>query len=239
MAVTRKSAAPPPSPALRCRGAPSRRVCPSSSAGVCVAGDKASSSMSSGGAGASSARASDEPPDPSAAWYRTKQQLEATPARQALLQKCGGDSEKARDKEAQYRRLTVGFLQEAGQKLRLCVTRPSALQTAQAPPDAGTHLALLRARARGPTPADPHHTALPLCLSPGHPPTPSCAPMPPRPPSPLPPSAAQAAAQHRDCHRLLPSLLLAQDVRQLRSVSHCHHLLVPRGQGGGDGLPRA
>lgn len=75
--------------------------------------------MSSGGAGASSARASDEPPDPSAAWYRTKQQLEATPARQALLQKCGGDSEKARDKEAQYRRLTVGFLQEAGQKLRL------------------------------------------------------------------------------------------------------------------------
>ena len=59
--------------------------------------------MSSGGAGASSARASDEPPDPSAAWYRTKQQLEATPARQALLQKCGGDSEKARDKEAQYR----------------------------------------------------------------------------------------------------------------------------------------
>ena len=131
--------------------------------------------MSSGGAGASSARASDEPPDPSAAWYRTKQQLEATPARQALLQKCGGDSEKARDKEAQYRRLTVGFLQEAGQKLRLCVTRPSALQTAQAPPDAGTHLALLRARARGPTPADPHHTALPLCLSPGNPPTPSCA----------------------------------------------------------------
>ena len=53
-----------------------------------------------------------EPPDPSAAWYMTKAQLEATPARLALLQKLS--PEKAREKEAQYRRLTVGFLQEAG-----------------------------------------------------------------------------------------------------------------------------
>lgn len=49
----------------------------------------------------------------------TKAQLEKTPARKALLQKFGQDAEKAKEKEAQYRRLTVGFLQEAGQKLRL------------------------------------------------------------------------------------------------------------------------
>ena len=63
--------------------------------------------------------AADDPPDPSAAWYMTKAQLEKTPARKALLQKFGQDAEKAKEKEAQYRRLTVGFLQEAGQKLRL------------------------------------------------------------------------------------------------------------------------
>jgi len=49
----------------------------------------------------------------------TRAQLNATPARQALLQNCNGDTEKATEKESQYRRLTVGFLQEAGQKLRL------------------------------------------------------------------------------------------------------------------------
>lgn len=69
--------------------------------------------------------AADDPPDPSAAWYMTKAQLEKTPARKALLQKFGQDAEKAKEKEAQYRRLTVGFLQEAGQKLRLCVPRPA------------------------------------------------------------------------------------------------------------------
>ncbi len=69
--------------------------------------------------------AADDPPDPSAAWYMSKAQLEATPARKALLQKFGQDAEKAQEKEAQYRRLTVGFLQEAGQKLRLCVPRPA------------------------------------------------------------------------------------------------------------------
>ena len=67
----------------------------------------------------------DDPPDPSAAWYMTKAQLEKTPARRALMQKFGQDPEKAKEKEAQYRRLTVGFLQEAGQKLRLCVPRPA------------------------------------------------------------------------------------------------------------------
>ena len=55
----------------------------------------------------------------------TRAQLNATPARQALLQKCNGDAEKATEKESQYRRLTVGFLQEAGQKLRLCVLLPA------------------------------------------------------------------------------------------------------------------
>ena len=78
---------------------------------------------SSGQGRASSA--ADDPPDPSAAWYMTKAQLEKTPARKALLQKFGQDAEKAKEKEAQYRRLTVGFLQEAGQKLRLCVPRPA------------------------------------------------------------------------------------------------------------------
>ena len=79
------------------------------------------SSASGQGRGSSAA---DDPPDPSAAWYMTKAQLEKTPARKALLQKFGQDAEKAKEKEAQYRRLTVGFLQEAGQKLRLCVPRP-------------------------------------------------------------------------------------------------------------------
>ena len=74
------------------------------------------SSASGQGRGSSAA---DDPPDPSAAWYLTKAQLENTPARKALLQKFGKDAEKAKEKEAQYRRLTVGFLQEAGQKLRL------------------------------------------------------------------------------------------------------------------------
>ena len=81
------------------------------------------SSASGQGRGSSAA---DDPPDPSAAWYLTKAQLENTPARKALLQKFGKDAEKAKEKEAQYRRLTVGFLQEAGQKLRLCVPRPAA-----------------------------------------------------------------------------------------------------------------
>ena len=76
-----------------------------------------SSAAPSGGPSSSS----NEPDaiDPGSAWYLSKAKLEVTPARQALLQKCGGDAEKAREKEAQYRRLTVGFLQEAGQKLRL------------------------------------------------------------------------------------------------------------------------
>ena len=81
------------------------------------------SSASGQGRGSSAA---DDPPDPSAAWYLSKAQLEKTPARKALLQKFQGDAEKAKEKEAQYRRLTVGFLQEAGQKLRLCVPRPAA-----------------------------------------------------------------------------------------------------------------
>lgn len=80
---------------------------------------------SSGQGRGSSSSAADDPPDPSAAWYLTKAQLEKTPARKALLQKFGQDAEKAKEKEAQYRRLTVGFLQEAGQKLRLCVPRPA------------------------------------------------------------------------------------------------------------------
>ena len=79
----------------------------------------------SSGQGRGSSSAADDPPDPSAAWYLTKAQLEKTPARRALLQKFGQDAEKAKEKEAQYRRLTVGFLQEAGQKLRLCVPRPA------------------------------------------------------------------------------------------------------------------
>ena len=79
----------------------------------------------SSGQGRGSSCAADDPPDPSAAWYLTKAQLEKTPARRALLQKFGQDAEKAKEKEAQYRRLTVGFLQEAGQKLRLCVPRPA------------------------------------------------------------------------------------------------------------------
>ena len=84
---------------------------------------QAQASSASGQGRASSA--ADDPPDPSAAWYMTKAQLEKTPARKALLQKFGQDAEKAKEKEAQYRRLTVGFLQEAGQKLRLCVPRPA------------------------------------------------------------------------------------------------------------------
>ena len=84
---------------------------------------QAQASSASGQGRASSA--ADDPPDPSAAWYMTKAQLEKTPARKALLQKFGKDAEKAKEKEAQYRRLTVGFLQEAGQKLRLCVPRPA------------------------------------------------------------------------------------------------------------------
>lgn len=78
----------------------------------------AAQAQASSGQGRGSS-AADDPPDPSAAWYMTKAQLESTPARKALLQKFGQDAEKAREKEAQYRRLTVGFLQEAGQKLRL------------------------------------------------------------------------------------------------------------------------
>ena len=85
------------------------------------------SSASGQGRGSSAA---DDPPDPSAAWYLTKAQLEKTPARKALLQKFGQDAEKAKEKEAQYRRLTVGFLQEAGQKLRLCVPRPAGALSA-------------------------------------------------------------------------------------------------------------
>lgn len=85
----------------------------------------AAQAQASSGQGRGSS-AADDPPDPSAAWYMTKAQLESTPARKALLQKFGQDAEKAREKEAQYRRLTVGFLQEAGQKLRLCVPRPAS-----------------------------------------------------------------------------------------------------------------
>ena len=94
--------------------------------GLSMATNAAQAQASSASGQGRGSSAADDPPDPSAAWYMTKAQLEKTPARKALLQKFGQDAEKAKEKEAQYRRLTVGFLQEAGQKLRLCVPRPAA-----------------------------------------------------------------------------------------------------------------
>ena len=105
---------------------------------------QAQASSASGQGRASSA--ADDPPDPSAAWYMTKAQLEKTPARKALLQKFGQDAEKAKEKEAQYRRLTVGSPEPrwspsrgphtasptTGSRRRLAVCHPSLPAPAEA-----------------------------------------------------------------------------------------------------------
>ena len=188
----------------------------------------------SSGQGRGSSSAADDPPDPSAAWYLTKAQLERTPARRALLQKFGQDAEKAKEKEAQYRRLTVGFLQEAGQKLRLCVPRPARGPCA---PLVGAAVvgeqghgarALLGICTR--CPVGPGNVA-PIPKSPTHgargPPRSLCRAV-------AAARLAQATAEHRDRDRLLPPLLLAPVVRLLRPLPRRDDLPLPRRQGRGD-----
>jgi len=59
------------------------------------------------------------PSERSSPWYLTRAQIENSPSRKFMVEKCNGDVEKARDRETQQRRLTCAFIQESGQKLRL------------------------------------------------------------------------------------------------------------------------
>ena len=185
--------------------------------------------------GRGSSSAADDPPDPSAAWYMTKAQLEKTPARVALLQKFGQDAEKAKEKEAQYRRLTVGFLQEAGQKLRLCVPHPARGPCAPARGSCcGGGAGARRACAAGCLHTLPcgsrqrrSHPELPPTHGARGPPRSLCRAV-------AAARLAQATAEHRDRDRLLPPLLLAPVVRLLRPLPRRDDLPLPRRQGRGD-----
>lgn len=61
------------------------------------------------------------PSEAAAPWYLTAEQIEASPSRQYFIRKYGSE-EKARSREQECRLTTCAFLQESGQKLRLCVT---------------------------------------------------------------------------------------------------------------------
>ena len=62
-----------------------------------------------------------EPPSEAAApWYLTADQIEASPSREYFVRKYGS-VERARIREQESRLTTCAFLQESGQKLRLCV----------------------------------------------------------------------------------------------------------------------
>ena len=126
-------------------------------------------------------------------WYLTAEMIESSPSRQYFVRKYGS-VERARSREQESRLTTCAFLQESGQKLRLCVAlavdRAPACESALAlllPPCASF---FFRAYAEPPPPP-----SLPLLTS------------------------AQAAAQHCDRHRLLPPLLCARVIRDLRTIS--------------------
>jgi len=76
--------------------------------------------MSSGGG-------TNMPTERAAPWYLSSEQVENSPSMQYFVRKYGS-VERARSREQEARQTTCAFLQESGQKLRLCAAacRPSA-----------------------------------------------------------------------------------------------------------------
>ena len=56
-------------------------------------------------------------------WYLNPEQIENSPSRQYYVRKYG-TVERARTREQEARQTTCAFLQESGQKLRLCALSP-------------------------------------------------------------------------------------------------------------------
>ena len=56
-------------------------------------------------------------------WYLNSEQIENSPSRQYYVRKYG-TVERARTREQEARQTTCAFLQESGQKLRLCALSP-------------------------------------------------------------------------------------------------------------------
>ena len=128
--------------------------------------------MSSGGSG-------NYPSERAGPWYLTAEQVENSPSRQHFIRKYG-TAERARTREQEMRQTSCAFLQESGQKLRLCATANPK---------------------RPPTPGRALIFAGVLCRA----------------------HVAQASAEHCDGHRILPPLLCARVVRDLRTLSGGRH----------------